>query len=391
MNTPPTTQTVTPIGSLGQRLKERMRRLPRRWKWLSATLMLAVLASVAGFNPYWHPFYFGSKTMQAPTEYQWHCLGRYQIMLPKGMVALTEGKGLWYAMFTLYYGLDADHKQIQGQVKNKDHTPDQFDRAYRAHRDELARTINSDTKKPMLLQEERIGERAYLVRRMERHNSHIGVMTELHQWVGSRYVILKADSFPKDSEIDPYITTVDFTTEENRLKSISPKLFAITQATASRKGFCFGGVVFDVGQDTERTGFDFYMPNQPMKLEVSYTGSMDPGTREPFSKRIARLPTHTQLTIQTLRDRTTQVGPGLPWHELLIRLPGWDVPEDLKPEPMHLLMGQHAYNQGTTLDKPAFELQLVLGEGGRPPVASPFSDADALAIWDRIVGSIRQR
>lgn len=371
--------------------RARLQQALKRWKWLGIALALAVLASLSGFNPYWHPFYFGSKSMQVPTEYQWHCLGRYQIMLPKGFMAETEQ---FKDMFTLFYGLDGDHKRVAGRVMNKDHSPEAFERAYHAHRDQLARTINDDTQKPMLLKEEQIGERAFLLRRMERDSSENGVFTELHQLVGSRYVILKADSFRKDSDVKPYLVTVDFSDAEARLKTISPKLFAITQATASRPGFCFGGVVFDSGQDTERTNFDFRWtdtPDQPVTLEVSYQGVLDPGTREPFSARMANLPLKSRLSVQTLRDRMTQVGPGLPWHELLIRLPGWDVPERMKAEPMHMFLGQHAHNQGTTLDKPDFELRLVLGGGGDAPEASPLSDADALAMWDKIVKSIRPR
>ena len=381
-------------GDVWHHVQDRWRSTPRRWRWLLLALAALVAASVGGFNPYWRPFYFGNHTMPTPNEYEWHCLGRYMLELPKGFQAHTEGTDRWYRMFTLFYGLDFDHKQVEGQVRDSNYNPESFAHRYRDHRNSLAQTVNARTKGSMLLHEEQIGERAFLLRRIEDDYTDIGAFTELHQLVGNRYVLLKAESFPRDHHVEPYLATVDFSDAENRLKSISSRLFRLTKATLSMPGFCFGGVVFDAGQDTERTDFDIRwvaQPAQPILLEVSYQGAMDAGTRESFYERIPDLAPETRLKMRVLRDRTTTVGPGLPWHELLTRQHAWRAVPDTRPQPVHVLLGQHAYTQATTLDKPDFELRLILGEGGPEPVASPLSDAEALAMWDRIVRSIRQR
>ena len=388
---------MSTAGDVAQGVLNRWRSTPRRWKWLALSLAAALLASFGGFNPYWRPLYFGNHTMATPTEYEWHCLGRYMLELPKGFEADTEGTDEWYRMFTLFYGMDFDHKQVEGQVRNYKYNPESFGYAYRNDRNRLARTVNRDTGKSMLLQETQLAPTAFVLRRMTNDYSFIGQQVELHQLVGTRYVILKADADPKYpdmADLRQMYKMIDFEDPENRLKSISPKLFPLTKTTLSMPGFCFGGVIFDVGQDTERTNFSFQWvakPEQPIVLEASYQGVLDAGTREPFSARIHNLPLDTRLKMQVLRDRTTTVGPGLPWHELLTRQHAWEVASGTRPQPVHVFLGQHAYTQATTLDKPDFELRLILGEGGPEPVASPLSDAEALAMWDRIVRSIRQR
>ena len=364
-------------GDLWHHVQDRWRSTPRRWKWLVLALAALVAASVGGLNPYWRPFYFGNHTMPTPTEYEWHCLGRYMLELPKGFQAHTEGIDEWYRMFTLFYGLDVDHKQVEGQVKNADYAPEAFGYAYRNYRHRLAQTVNSDTGKPMLLQETQLAPTAFVLRRMTNDYSYIGQQVELHQLVGTRYVILKAKAYPRYpdmADLRQMYKMIDFEDPEDRLKSISPRLFPLTKATLSRPGFCFGGVVFDAGQDTERSDFDIRwvaQPAQPFLLEVSYQGILDAGTRESFYERIPDLAPETRLKMRVLRDRTTTVGPGLPWHELLTRQHAWQVVPDTRPQPVHVLLGQHAYTQATTLDKPDFELRLIVGEGGPSPSPRP--------------------
>lgn len=388
------------------------RRPYRHWALIALALLLALVAAAAlrGWLPFiYAPSYTPETMTPITTERTTHCIGRYLLTLPSNFELRTGGWG----DIELFYGLDKDFQRVYATVKQGRYTNEVFWDEVNKRRFELRDTENNETKSSMLLHGEQINKVSALLRRLPDEVGAESIKTEVHVLVGDRYVTLEQESYSKTEVLaDISYKNVDPAPAEARLKVIASKLLPYENAERAKPGFCMQGVLFDVGQDDERTTFKFRAKDLGgVVLNVDYhavTGQPRNGLLERRERAYALVPgSHT--LVANLRERHTQLG-GDPAEESLNKS---------SRSPVHHLFDiERRDDQRRTLERPFFGIELKTGmpyvtrlaPGQEPPemkgesyyspedhkVVHPesdsiLSDEQVLKLWDEIVASVRKR
>ena len=358
--------------------------------WRALTLAFVLLAAAAalvatGRTPFYTPPYVPETMSTIPSERQTHCLGRYLIDLPEGFGQLS---GHW-GDIQLYYGLDKNFQRVYATVHPESFTPEQFEARVAQRLQELRETINTETKAPMLLHAERLpGAGAILLRRMSDEDYDSALKSEVHRLVGDRYVEYEQESYDKKSEFGQLnYRNIDPAPAEARLKMIASKL---RPQSAGGPGFCFQGVIFDVGQDDEVATFKFRSTTvRDLRLSVHYhavKGQPSEGLFERDSKYVSDA-LRAQVTI--LRQRHREIA-GMNAEELLGIAGAREIAQQL-------------FQIETRIDKRSIARSTIsvslrtgaeIYEGTqriRPEAASTLSDDQLFELWDPMIDSIRLR
>ncbi|WP_295549090.1 T6SS immunity protein Tli4 family protein [uncultured Pseudacidovorax sp.] len=322
-----------------------------------------------------------------------HCLGRYLIDLPKGFELYTGGWG----DIELYYGLDKDFKTVNASVQPDTYTPEEFISAVRRRRDELNNEVNTAVKTPMLLHTEKIGDYAFLLRRHDSRRYDSSVKSEVHQLVGQRYVIFEQESYVTEKlyAIKPRPTDryklIDTAPAEERLKMISSRLRPALDAKRSVSGFCQQGVVFDVGQDDERSNFRFFDESRPdVHIDVHYHAVKGQPKESLFERESVGNDSRIRPMLNAggyvvMRKREITLG-GMNAQELLSRFS--------RPIVQHLF-GIATRMPQRSLGQPTIEITMMTGTTYGVPdeqqTPSSLSDEQARKLWDDMVKSVRPR
>lgn len=358
--------------------------------WRALTLALAFLAGAAalvatGRTPFYTPSYVPETMSTIPSERQTHCLGRYLIDLPEGFGQLS---GSW-GDIELYYGLDKDFELVHATVHPESFTPEQFEARVAQRVKELRETINTETKAPMLLHSERLpGLEGMLFRRMSSKVSDGSLKSEVHLLVGNRYVEYEQESFDSETDLDRInFKNIDPAPAETRLKMIASKL---RPQSAHGPGFCFQGVIFDVGQDDEVASFKFRSTTvRDLWLSIDYHAVKGQPSEGLFERDSKYVPESLRAQVTTLRKRHREVA-GMNAQEIL------DSVGSRK-------LAQQVFNVETRIDKRTFARPTIsvflrtgaeVNEGNqriRPEGASTLSDDQVIELWDSMIDSIRLR
>ncbi|MEJ8821643.1 T6SS immunity protein Tli4 family protein [Variovorax humicola] len=322
-----------------------------------------------------------------PTERRTHCLGRFLIDLPADFRQIS-GPAL---TTEFYYGLDKDFETVYATVEPGLFTPEQFSTRGMARQEELERTINRKTQAPMLLHAEKIANDAVLLRRHDAEFYDNTIQSEVHQLVGQRYVRYQQKSYDEKSSLESInFRNIDPKPAEDRLKQIAAQLRPWNpQSRDSQPGFCFQGVVFDIGQSDEVATFSFGSASIPdVWFTVDYhavTGQPEEGL---FDRMKRPMPAALRGKIEYLGWNTRTVG-GMNAEEVLAKATAPVV--------------QHVFRTETRTDKqnfaqPQMSIRLRTGasvmEGDKeikPEGESSISDAQALKLWSEAIASIRPR
>ena len=354
------------------------------------TLALVFLAGAAalvatGRTPFYTPSYVPETMSTIPSERQTHCLGRYLIDLPEGFGQLS---GNW-GDIQLYYGLDKNFERVYASVHPESFAPEQFEARVAQRLQELRETINTETKAPMLLHAERLpNANAVLLRRMSDKHYDSALKSEVHVLVGNRYVEYEQESYDKKSEFGQLnYRNIDPAPAETRLKMIASKL---RPQSAHGPGFCFQGVIFDVGQDDEVASFKFRSATvRDLWLKIHYHAVKGQPREGLFERNTKYVPDWLRAQVTTLRKRHRDIA-GMNAEEIL------DSVGSRK-------LTQHVFYIETRTDKrsiarPRMTISLETGaavyDGNqeiRPEGASTLSDDQVIELWDPMIDSIRLR
>jgi len=130
-----------------------------------------------------------------------------------------------------------------------------------------------------------------LLRYLNRGTVSARIKSELHMLVGSRYVLLKSNSYdtpdpePTATNEKPMYTYIDPKPAEDRLRKVAMNIKGYTDATKAPEGFCMDGVVMNeksMGYDIETAMFQAIMDRQllpntrlSIDMEGQYGGNED--------------------------------------------------------------------------------------------------------------------
>ncbi|WP_407351272.1 T6SS immunity protein Tli4 family protein [Luteimonas sp. R10] len=305
-----------------------------------------------------------------------HCVGRFLVDLPQNfrrthVVAGGTGDA------TFYYGHDADFRAVNVTVIAQPVTSEQFDAAVTGRADELASGINYETNASMLL-----GREAWSPTQV-RLSSYASVdiadaqVHELHVLVGDAHVAINTTAFEPTQIPDA----------ERRLRNILAGVSKVDAPEHAGPGVCLGPVVVDAGSDYEELQLSYRVADRAhsdLRFQVSLNTFRQPDDEPSL---IAR--GESNLAGLGVRPKALQKGKrqlaGLEGEQWLGRFE-----EDGRR--------QHGFYAETGIRSPSPQhpkLMLELFTGGEDhnghAAESSLDDEQAIALWDRIVASLRVR
>src|SRR5690606_31100180 len=156
------------------------------------------------------------------------------------------------------------------------------------------------------------------------------------------------------------------------------------EVTDDPKGFCVGGAIFDPGSDYEEAGITYAgrLDGVPVKLQVDINtfeqASDEPGLIERGEKNLEGF----GVRPKKMRSGSQQLAgdPGEEWLGAFV--------EDGRR--------LHGFYAETSVRKPTREapkllLSFLTGDEDRGPAAGGVDDDSAIALWDKILASLRKQ
>ena len=301
-----------------------------------------------------------------------HCVGRYLIDLP------AEFEQLLSSDVELIYGLDKNFRKVSVKVVRETGSRPSFDQIASRRAMELAAVEHADSpSKTQLAIQKRVDGNTILVR--------------------SHYLSL-VDSYNSDffSEYGDVVGSFAARTHtEGDVEVIERGVFEVVKKTRFLKatdqagrGTCLGPLLIDAGQDGERFSVAFRAVSRPdafISIDMnSMLAKSDGGLLKRWDSKVGML-NKLNFESTTLRRGSVVIG-GAPGEELLTK----------GKDHGHVILGFTAeplQTKPATFASPSMAINMNVG--GQLPSAeyadASWSDAEALAIWDRIVKSIRLR
>lgn len=300
------------------------------------------------------------------------CVGRYVLDIParfkRQQKSIDSGGDA-----TFYFGHDEDFTKVDATVIDVK-GPDAFKSSVLAREAELRQRQNFSTDGSMLVSRESVSPDVELISFYASADSTDAIRLEVHALLENTHVVLGETAYSADAR----------TGIQSRLISVLSSLRNSDDSVGGGRGFCVGNIVFDLGNDYE-------------EAEVSYVGSLD------------GIPVKLQLDINTFEQ--AQDEPAL-IERGEANLQGLGIrPERLKAGSRTLAgdagdewlgafvdKGQrlHSFYVETRTRKPSHEspkvlLSLSTGDEEAASHQAGMDDGLAIALWDRILGSIRKR
>ena len=157
----------------------------------TALLVAASLLSFWAYGRLCITFYKPEHMITLSGKIQTQCVGRYLVDVPVELGRL----GIQSSQFI--YGLTRDFEEVTVDVKAEDFTRAQFEKTVQARADDLKRYTNNWGTSKLLTQEmiDTPNGKALLLRYLNRGDVDARIKSELHILVGSRYVLLKSNSY----------------------------------------------------------------------------------------------------------------------------------------------------------------------------------------------------
>lgn len=324
------------------------------------------------------------KSMQA------QCFGRHQGNLPHSFRFSRAGSSVMF-----YYGHDADFETVEFAVAAEDLEAENFGRSLGRRAAEISGEINEKTNGSMLLANEGIGTETVLLRYHKSDISDLSHVHEVHRLVDGVHVFLRAESY------DGVMEGVEL-----RLKNLAAKVEPISSVAPDAGRFCFGPVSIEAGNDYELAIIryrDSEWVHRDVFLQVEVNTFKRDEAAPRLLQRLGRNFGGFGFKPHVIRKGEAQLG-GVPAEEWLGR-------ERVDQSVEHLFVVE-SYPDSPALGSPA--LQVTLRTGGRVPdqrvsglppyrrstsdarppeesVTSSLTDAQAIALWDAVVGSVRPR
>ncbi|MEL1266432.1 T6SS immunity protein Tli4 family protein [Pseudoxanthomonas putridarboris] len=342
-------------------------------------------------------------------------LGRFLVDVPSQW-RYGEGESL-----TLYYGLDKDFETVEVTVFAQDVTQAVFAATLTERVARIGRGTNYETNGSMLELEQKLGERALLLRYSQSTLGGGARTHEMHLLVDDVYLMLKKESYEGIKGIPKTKTRNQVDAD---LKELAAQIHKVTDIARAGPGFVFGPIIIQGHHDHEVATIDFYDPQRlDMTFEVGIS-AMTPDSDERLLQRgkmFMPMFEGNGSDLDTLRKGKREIA-GMKAEEQLIAA-GW---RDQSGEAVRgVLFAAETYRPTPGLLQPTFSLKLdALGEktwksdaelagapqrmlgystlpdfasesrstiDESPPMKPSMTEYEATAVWDAILKSIRPR
>jgi hypothetical protein len=335
-----------------------------RRTWLALVAAAAVMPS--GAADLTHPP-SGRPTMKT------HNLGRQLIDLPQGFEVLPGSDA------TLYFGLTEDAVEVVVELLARVSTTEDFTARVQQRVAELAAARHRPLNRPMLIRERAIDRgRLHLLRSYKN-----GSLTDVFR----SEVFCRAGTAMARLETRSEADTADAT--EQRLLQMATEITAADPATAAGRGFCIGALVIATRHDQEIASVHFRSPAVPEVLITYWVNALAPN---PDPSLLARWDQN--------RNALAQLGPGMPavLRRGPVSLAGMAGSEELLTR-SHVngrfvfQFNAESRRPHPALATPLLSLTLDTEPTGRPETwpKPGWDEAQALAVWDAAVHSLRPR
>ena len=306
----------------------------------------------------------------------------------------------------LYYGLDANHSNVEVQVLGEGVTQQRFDEALQERASRIAAVKNYERDDASMLVSAKGETRQKVLLQYYKSKSRRPTFVhEFHLLVDDAYVMLRAESY--NGNIAPV---------ESRLKKLSREIFKVAAPNAGA-GFALGPIVIRSNHDQEIATFRFRPPASDVALEV-YINALSPSQTKSIRARTEEgVRTFLAGDYENLRAGKITLA-GMPAEESLI---GFS--DDTHRQ---ILFGSENYRDNPSLSRPSmnfrfsaggkkrapidpdkpkdlvrgtlptfasrgYELPLWQRPARRDPVNPSLTDYEAMAVWDAILKSVRIR
>jgi len=322
------------------------------------------------------------------------CVGRYLIDVPVELGAFEIRSSKFI------YGLNKDWDDSTVDVKKGDFSRSQFEKVL-ADRINDTKEEKTDWGSPTLLAQveiDTVNGKALMLRYLDNGSMTSGIVSELHALVGSRYVLIKGESYapdpePKVTKDKPMYTYIDPKPAEDRLRKIAMNIKGYTDATKAPEGFCMAGIVMNnktMGYDIETaslrsltdfqqlpfTWLDISMDGQFAKPESNLFQRVDEGYGLLASALAQEGKQHAQI-----RRGKTKIN-GIPTLE-------YAEGKSSNGEVSFLFMAETDLPKAEqSLARPAFSVTLEVG-GTRKNQPSPLDRDHAVKMWDGLIQTMR--
>jgi Tle cognate immunity protein 4 C-terminal domain len=302
-----------------------------------------------------------------------HCVGRYLINLPEAFEQ-TPGSDVEFI-----YGLDKDFQKINVKVARATNDQPTFNEIVAKRTASLAGSWHRKApSKSMLAAEQKVREDVVLVRAY-RDSSLLNVFqSELYALFGSAVGLFSTRVFSTENPEER---------EAALLKVVDRSRFVSTPDQAGR-GACLGPLVIDAAQDGEIFSVSFRAKAHPdLVLSInmnSLVAESDGGLLKRWDSKSGML-SKLNFKSSVLR-RGRVVIAGRPGEELLDK--GKEQDKIVREFTAEVLRPSSA-----TFAAPSFAISMSMGGqvASGDYVDATWSDAQAMAVWDAVIKSIRLR
>jgi hypothetical protein len=302
-----------------------------------------------------------------------HNIGRQLIDLPEGFEVLPGSQA------TLYFGLTQDAVEIAVELLARVSTAEDFTARVQQRVAELAAARHRPLNRPMLIREQTLARgRLHLVRSYMN-----GLLTD----------VFKSEVFCRVGSAIAHLETLSEAdiadATEQRLLQLSTEVSAVDAASQAGRGFCIGPLLFGTRHDQEIASVYFRSTVVPEVLITLFVNALSPNpdpsllarwdqNRSVLSRLVPGMPT-------ALRRGPVSLAGMAGSEELLTRshVNGRFVfqfkAESRRPHP--------------AMATPLLSLTLDTEPNGRPETwpKPGWDEAQALAVWDAAVHSLRPR
>lgn len=300
------------------------------------------------------------------------CVGRYVLDIPVQWSRQLNGVGAG-GDATFYFGHDEDFTKVDAAVVGS-RDREAFKAAVVARQSELMQKESFATDGPVFVSHETLDSGTELISFYASPDSTDAIRLEVHGLLEDSHIVLAETAYSADTRADV----------QSRLDAMLSAVRSAGGTTNEDAGFCIGNVVFDLGNDYEEAGF-------------AYTGSLD------------GVPVTLQIDINTFeqaadepalveRGEANLKGFGIRPEKLRAghRLVAGDAGDEWLGAFVEEGSRLHGFYAETRTRKPTRESPktlISLSTGDEDAAASQvgMKDAVAVALWDRVVASLRKR
>ncbi len=276
---------------------------------------------------------------------------------------------------TLYFGRDANFKQVEVTVVAVGVDQSRFRATIEARDAEIAASVHDDAGRSMLIDREgdEAGDRI-LLRSYARKNVVEAHTLELHKLVGGVHVALQATSYGED----------DLQAVRSRLETVATSLWVNEPRKSSQKGLCLGSLRVSAGQDYEAARMQYQgvgptFGDVQLELEMdSLPAGKSLGLVERGEANLAGLEIRPRVLRKGQRDLAG--GKGDEWLGVF----------EAEGHPLHSFFAE---TSTASLQQGASRLQVTLHAGEAKNdvdiIPSPLEDGQAMQLWDALISSFR--